>query len=64
MAWTDGVQAELLAGYREGAGELLDETLLEPYVDDQIQRELDYADAYLPRWRYVPEAALRRRGRR
>ena len=58
------MQAEFLAGYREGAGELLDETLLEPYVDDQIQRELDYADAYLPRWRYVPEAALRRRGRR
>jgi maltokinase len=64
VAWTDGVQAELLTGYREGAGALLDETLIVPYVDEQIQRELDYADAYLPRWRYVPEAALRRRGRR
>ena len=64
VAWTETVQAELLTAYREGAGSLLDETLLEPYVDDQIQRELDYADAYLPRWRYVPEAALRRRGRR
>ncbi len=63
VTWTEGVQAEFLAAYREGAGELLDEALLTPYVDDQIQRELDYADAYLPRWRYVPEAALRRRGR-
>ena len=47
-----------------GLGIELDESLIEPFVDDQIQRELDYADAYLPRWRYVPEAALRRRGRR
>ena len=29
---------------------------------DQIHRELAYADSHLPRWRYVPEAALRRRG--
>jgi maltokinase len=63
VAWTEAVQADFLDAYRAGADELLDESLLAPYVDDQIQRELAYADAYLPRWRYVPEAALRRRGR-
>jgi maltokinase len=31
-------------------------------VLDQIRRELAYADSHLPRWRYVPEAALHRRG--
>lgn len=63
VAWTDEVQAEFLAAYRAAAPDLLDESMLEGFADDQIQRELDYAEAYLPRWRYVPEAALRRRGR-
>lgn len=62
-AWTERVQAEFLDGYRSISAHLLDESLLAPYVDDQIQRELAYADAHLPAWRYVPEAALRRRGR-
>jgi len=63
-AWTDEVQAQFLTAYRRRAGHLLDESLLPSYVDDQIQRELDYADNHLPRWRYVPQAALRRRRRR
>src|SRR5207253_3251158 len=50
LAWTGEVQATLLDGYREVAGRLLDESLLEPLVLDQIQRELAYADAHLPRW--------------
>lgn len=62
LSWTDRVQAEFLASYLEGAPGLLDRRLLPQYVDDQIQRELVYATAYLPSWRYVPEAALRRRG--
>jgi maltokinase len=62
LAWTEGVQATFLDGYRAVAADLLDETLLGPLVLDQIQRELAYADAHLPRWRHVPEAALRRRG--
>jgi maltokinase len=62
VAWTEEVQEEFLDAYREGAGDLLDVTLLEPFVLDQIHRELAYADSHLPRWRYVPEAALRRRG--
>ena len=56
------MQGTFLAAYRAGAGDPLDEALLEPFVLDQIHRELAYADAHLPRWRYVPEAALRRRG--
>lgn len=63
IGWTELVQAELLDAYRETAAGLLDESLLESYVLDQIHRELAYADSHLPRWRYVPEAALRRRGR-
>jgi maltokinase len=63
VAWTEAVQGEFLEAYRSGAGALLDEELLAPHVDDQIRRELAYAEAYLPSWRYVPEAALRRRGR-
>jgi maltokinase len=61
IEWTEAVQDDFLSAYREGAADLLDESLLPPYVEDQIQRELDYAEAYLPRWRYVPLAALRRR---
>jgi maltokinase len=60
-AWTEQVQDGFLSAYRaDGA---LDESLLEGYVAEQIQRELAYADAHLPRWRYVPEAALARRAR-
>ncbi|HEX6151579.1 hypothetical protein [Nocardioides sp.] len=62
VGWTEQVQGEFLASYQETADALLDETLLEQYVLDQIQRELAYADSHLPRWHYVPEAALRRRG--
>lgn len=61
--WTRAVQQEFLDGYRSLAAPLLDESLLDPYIDEQIDRELAYAMAHLPRWRYVPEAALRRRGR-
>ncbi|WP_045876565.1 aminoglycoside phosphotransferase [Pseudofrankia sp. DC12] len=65
-AWTACVQAEFLYGYRAslasaGRGELLDESLLEAYGWQQLCRELAYADGHLPRWRYVPEGALRRR---
>jgi maltokinase len=63
LGWTEQVQGEFLDTCRQGAAGLLDERLLAGFVDDQIQRELAYATTYLPRWRYVPEAALRRRGR-
>ena len=63
-AWSEREQTDFLAAYTEVAGDLLDTTRLESLVVEQIQRELDYADAFLPRWRYVPEAALARRSRR
>lgn len=62
VAWTDRVQQDFLDAYRDDADALLDPALLEPMMLDQIGRELAYADSHLPRWRYVPEAALRRRG--
>lgn len=62
VAWTEQVQAAFLAAYRDRAGALLDESLLAGYQLDQVYRELAYAETHLPRWRYVAEAALRRRG--
>ncbi len=59
--WSDEMQGTFLESYRRVAGSLLDEDLLQPLVEEQIARELAYAAAYLPGWRYVPEAALRRR---
>ena len=61
--WVAAVQTEFLDAYRRTAGRLLDEALLTPSIEEQIHRELAYADAHLPEWRYVPEAALRRRRR-
>lgn len=63
IAWTDRVHSEFLESYRREAGDLLEEALLAPYVDEQIDRELAYATRFLPGWQYVPEAALRRRGK-
>ncbi|HEY3738100.1 MAG TPA: hypothetical protein VGL26_11730 [Jatrophihabitans sp.] len=60
-AWSAGVQEAVLAEYRQRAGPLLDESLLEPMIMEQIRREFDYAEKHLPRWKYVPEAAMRRR---
>ncbi|MBL7497814.1 aminoglycoside phosphotransferase [Frankia sp. CNm7] len=65
-AWSAAGQAEFLGAYRAGLaeagrGELLDESLLAAYEAQQLLRELAYAETHLPRWRYVPEAALRRR---
>lgn len=62
IAWTEQVHEEFLAAYVESASGLLDASLLPGFVLDQIHRELAYADSHLPAWRYVPEAALRRRG--
>ena len=63
-AWTGAVQRAFLDAYLELAADLLDTSLLEPMMLTQIERELDYAREFLPRWAYVPEAALRRRGRK
>lgn len=50
-----------LGSYRERLGEqvgLLDEGLLRPLALRQVCREFTYAATHLPRWSYVPEAAL------
>jgi maltokinase len=36
----------------------LDERLLRPLALQQVCREFTYAATHLPRWSYVPEAAL------
>jgi maltokinase len=63
-AWSATRQDEFLTAYRGVAEDLLDASLLEQMTMEQIQREFDYAERHLPRWKYVPEAALRRRGLR
>jgi maltokinase len=54
-AWIAATRAAFLAAYD---GPLLDERLLRPFEVEQECRELVYAARHLPRWRYVPDAAL------
>jgi maltokinase len=63
-AWTEAVQAQFLAAYVESLGDrrdLYDERLVPAFVWEQVCREFVYAARHLPRWGYVPAAALRRR---
>lgn len=46
------------ASRRNGHAGLLDETLVGPLRLRQVCREFSYAAEHLPRWSYVPEAAL------
>jgi maltokinase len=60
-AWVDRAGEEFLAGYREEIGEAGSESLLRAFDLEQVCREVVYAARHLPRWMYVPAAALRRR---
>ena len=54
-------RSAFLDAYREGLGNrgaLLDERLLRPFALRQVCRDFTYAATHLPRWSYVPEAAL------
>lgn len=54
-------RSAFLDSYRAAMGDraaLLDERLLHPLVLRQVCREFTYAATHLPRWSYVPEAAL------
>lgn len=61
--WIADAQAGFLAAYANrlasaDARELLDRSLLLPFMVQQECREYIYAARYLPHWRYVPDAAL------
>ncbi|WP_322937871.1 hypothetical protein [Nocardioides bizhenqiangii] len=53
-------RAAFLDAYRARLGDaaLLDKRLLRPFALRQVCREFTYAATHLPRWSYVPEAAL------
>jgi maltokinase len=54
-------RSAFLDAYRDGLGDriaLFDERLLRPLALRQVCREFIYAATHLPRWSYVPEAAL------
>jgi maltokinase len=61
--WIDSAQQAFLSAYqsclqRHDHPSLLDERLLMPFRVEQECREFVYAEKHLPRWRYVPDAAL------
>jgi maltokinase len=63
-AWTGHAQGRFLEGYRRALGsrlDLFDDTLLPAFDWEQVCREFVYAARHLPRWGYVPAAALARR---
>lgn len=54
-------RAAFVDAHRRGLGDhasLLDEALLQPLAARQVCREFVYAATHLPRWSYVPEAAV------
>ncbi len=57
----EAARQAFLTAYRRDLGdhgELFDERLLDPFALRQVCREFVYAGTHLPRWSYVPEAAL------
>lgn len=62
-AWIHDAQRAFLDEYRRvlhdaGRAHLLDPRLLRPFAVEQECREYAYAATHLPRWRYVPDAAM------
>ncbi|HVQ19382.1 MAG TPA: aminoglycoside phosphotransferase [Actinomycetes bacterium] len=61
--WIGAAQRAFLGAYREqlataNRSELFDPRLLDAFRAEQECREFLYAERHLPRWRYVPDAAL------
>ena len=59
--WIFEAHQRFLRAYRESlgaSGDLFDERLLEPFAVEQECREYVYAARHLPRWLYVPDAAM------
>ncbi|WP_401000201.1 hypothetical protein [Agromyces sp. GXQ0307] len=63
FAWADRARRSLLDAYRATLvrGELFDPALLPGLEGEQLAAELTYADRYLPRWAYAPDAAITHR---
>ncbi|GAA2030788.1 hypothetical protein GCM10009819_13210 [Agromyces tropicus] len=63
FAWADRARVALLASYRATLvrGDLFDPALVPGLEAEQLAAELTYADRYLPRWRYAPDAAITHR---
>ena len=60
-AWIERSRDAFLYAYREALGDdagLFDERLLDPFSIEQEAHEFIYAARYLPRWGYVPDAAM------
>ncbi len=59
--WIERSREAFLASYREALGDqrhLFDERLLHPFAIQQEANEFVYAARFLPRWGYVPDAAM------
>jgi maltokinase len=62
-AWSAAAREQLLAGYLEELGtlgrtDLHDERLIEPFVAEQVCRDVLYAARFLPRWAYAVTGGL------
>ena len=57
-AWRERARDAFLEAYRRDASDLFDERLLSPFEVAQEAHEYVYAARYLPRWAYVPDAAM------
>jgi predicted trehalose synthase len=62
-AWADRARAAFLGAYRRELrrSDLFDEALLAGFEAEQLLAELAYADRFLPRWRYAPDATITHR---
>lgn len=54
----DAYRASLAAGSLGDPSCVFDERLIAGFLAEQLLRELIYADRYLPRWQYAPDAAI------
>ncbi|GAA1057776.1 hypothetical protein GCM10017608_01780 [Agromyces luteolus] len=63
FAWADRARDALLGSYRATLvrGDLFDPALVPGLEAEQLAAELTYADRFLPRWRYAPDAAITHR---
>jgi len=63
FAWADRARGALLGSYRATLvrSDLFDPALVPGLEAEQLAAELTYADRFLPRWRYAPDAAITHR---